>query len=122
MNPFLLMDEFKVVNSTKQVVKSGRSAVCYDDERLRAGLVGLANGLVALHRAEIVHRDVKPTNILVEDNGRVVLLDFGVVAELGRLEVPGEQRRVVGTIQYMAPEQARGEPVGPSADCFQRSA
>jgi len=86
-----------------------------DVPRLRTALAGLARGLSVLHAAGKVHRDVKPSNILVEDDGRVVLLDFGVVAELHEAF---HEKLVIGTIKYMAPEQARGEAVGPAADWY----
>jgi len=86
-----------------------------DVVRLRGALAGLARGLAALHAAGKVHRDVKPSNILVDDHGRVVLLDFGIVSELTS---DTSDNRLVGTIKYMAPEQARGEPVGPAADWY----
>src|ERR1043165_1485440 len=91
-----------------------RTEAACDVARLRVALAGLARGLATLHAAGKVHRDVKPSNVLVEDNGRVVLLDFGVVAELGKLK----ERAVFGTVRYMAPEQARGEAVHSSADWY----
>jgi eukaryotic-like serine/threonine-protein kinase len=88
-----------------------------DGARLRAALVDLARGVSALHASGVVHRDIKPSNILVETKtGRVVLLDFGLAQSQGR---PGESDiRVVGTADYMAPEQASGRKVGPEADWY----
>ncbi len=85
--------------------------------RLRAALVELARGVTALHAAGVVHRDIKPSNILVEGKtGRVVLLDFGLAQSSTRA---GESDiRVVGTADYMAPEQASGRKVGPEADWY----
>lgn len=85
-------------------------------DRLRVALVGLARGLAALHAAGIVHRDVKPSNIVVEPSGRTVLLDFGAVAEL--YATAAKDEAVIGTIMYMAPEQARGDAIGPAADWY----
>ncbi|MDQ3341356.1 MAG: protein kinase [Myxococcota bacterium] len=83
--------------------------------RLRIALAGLTRGLGALHAAGKVHRDVKPSNILVDDGDRVVLLDFGVVAELHRAF---EEKLLFGTARYMAPEQARAGMIGPQADWY----
>ncbi|MEP6860665.1 MAG: AAA family ATPase [Deltaproteobacteria bacterium] len=93
------------------------AAPCCDEHRLRTALAGLARGLSALHRAGKVHRDVKPSNIIVEESGRAVLLDFGVVSELSQTS-KFERTSLIGTVKYMAPEQARGDTVGPAADWY----
>ena len=76
----------------------------------------IAEALDAAHAAGIVHRDVKPHNILVEGE-RAYLSDFGLAkayAETG----PGSGASIVGTVEYMAPEQWRGERVGPAVDVY----
>jgi hypothetical protein len=88
-----------------------------DPERLRAALIQLARGLGALHAADKVHRDVKPSNIRVTSTGRVALLDFGLVGEAGTDERSSSEA-IVGTAAYMAPEQATGSRVGPAADWY----
>ena len=86
----------------------------YDETRLRAALAQLASGLAALHAANKVHRDVKPSNVLVTADGRVVILDFGLVSEV---DAAGDSI-VAGTLAFMAPEQASSGRVGPSADWY----
>jgi tetratricopeptide (TPR) repeat protein len=75
--------------------------------------VALCDALGAAHDAGIVHRDLKPGNVLIGDDGRIVLTDFGVAAlsreELGELE---------GTPRFMAPEQARGDAATPAVDLY----
>jgi serine/threonine protein kinase len=75
----------------------------------------LADALEAAHHAGIVHRDVKPANVLVPKSGTVKLADFGVasLADDPQLTTTG---MVIGSPAYMAPEQAQGEPTGPPAD------
>ncbi|MGC4862305.1 serine/threonine-protein kinase [Micromonospora sp. DT41] len=76
--------------------------------------------LVAAHAASLVHRDLKPQNIMITPSGVVKVLDFGVAALLGpaqasRLTATG---RALGTPTYIAPEQAQGGTVGPAADLY----
>ncbi len=93
------------------------SVLHYDETRLRHALVQLAEGLCALHAAGLVHRDIKPGNVLVTREGRLVILDFGLVADTrGTAETTGDD--LVGTPAYMAPEQAATTALGPAADWY----
>ncbi|HVS03397.1 MAG TPA: protein kinase [Thermoanaerobaculia bacterium] len=79
--------------------------------------LGIARGLGQAHGAGIVHRDVKPANVMVDGRGEVKLLDFGLAKLAGeeRLTRTGSS---LGTPAYMAPEQVLGEEVGPAADLW----
>jgi serine/threonine protein kinase/energy-coupling factor transporter ATP-binding protein EcfA2 len=88
----------------------------FHEPRLRAALRQLVAGLSALHNAGKVHRDIKPSNLMVGGDGRLVLLDFGLVSDLNA-ELRSSEN-VVGTIEYMAPEQAAARAVGPEADWY----
>jgi tetratricopeptide (TPR) repeat protein len=87
----------------------------FDEKRLRSALAQLASGLDALHRAGRVHRDIKSSNVLVTAEGRLVILDFGLIADASAAE---RETGVVGTAHFMAPEQAAGRRVGQEADWY----
>lgn len=88
-----------------------------DVAQLRSALAQLARGLIALHDRGKVHRDVKPSNVLVTGAGRVVLVDFGLTTDT-RLDGAPRDARAVGTRAFMAPEQAAGQRVSSAADMY----
>jgi len=75
----------------------------------------VAAGLAAAHEAAVVHRDLKPGNILVAKDGRVVIIDFGIA---GATAAPSQSENVSGTLDYMAPEQIRGAAPMPPTDVY----
>jgi len=90
----------------------------YDEPRLRNALAQLADGVFALHRAGIIHRDIKPPNVLVDHRGRVVILDFGLAAQVEGETHHSADARLVGTPGYMAPEQAQSQPLTRAVDWY----
>ncbi|MEO5731324.1 MAG: AAA family ATPase, partial [Byssovorax sp.] len=76
-------------------------------------MIQLARGLDAIHRAGQIHRDIKSSNVLITREGRVLILDFGLITDGDRAE-----HGIVGTAHFMAPEQAAGQAVGPAADWY----
>ena len=83
----------------------------------------IASGLAAAHERQIVHRDIKPANILLDEEGNAYLADFGIARDLSRsngksiVDLPGNEQ-ILGTIQYLSPEQLRGENVTPQSDIY----
>ena len=85
----------------------------------RTAVIGssVAQALAYVHGQGLVHRDVKPGNVLIGHDGRVRLTDFGIarLVDAARVTSTG---MMVGTASYLAPEQVAGEPVGPPADVY----
>ena len=80
-------------------------------------LLQLAEGLRAIHAAGKLHRDIKPTNILVTPTGQLKILDFGLATALSPVE-SGKSMQFVGTPRYASPEQLALEPLGPKSDWY----
>ncbi len=78
--------------------------------------IKLARGAAALHRAGIIHRDIKPDNVILEDGGSLKLIDLGVARVLGLEDFPTED--IPGTPAYMAPEMFAGEPGNEATDIY----
>ena len=90
-----------------------------DEARLRLALPQITRGLMALHEAGKIHRDVKPSNLVVEREERVVLLDFGLVMVRDDSLDDSTPDGITGTVAYMAPEQGfAGTRLGPAADFY----
>ena len=98
-------------------VRPGGRDGAVDVDRLRDALRQLVDGLAALHAAGKLHRDLKPTNVLVEPSGRVVILDFGLIADVHRVDRTHEMM-AVGTPSYMSPEQAADRPLTAASDAY----
>src|SRR5947209_15011241 len=87
--------------------------------KLRAALRQLTEGVAALHAEGKLHRDLKPSNVVVGRDGRVVVLDFGLVAEIdvGAAETVNKGR-LAGTLSYMSPEQCAGGQLSAASDWY----
>jgi eukaryotic-like serine/threonine-protein kinase len=112
--PYLAMTLARGVTLSHRVLASGGLSL----DTAYAILEQLCRGLSAVHERGFVHRDLSPENVMVEPSGNVMILDFGLSsAGQGAIKItsPGQ---VVGSLGYMAPEQARGEEVDERADVY----
>ena len=77
----------------------------------------IAAALKAAHERDVIHRDIKPHNILITDSGDVKVTDFGI-ARAASSSTMTRTGHILGTAHYISPEQAMGEPVGPASDLY----
>ncbi len=109
--PFFAMEYVQGSSVDEALRRRGRFTV---DEA--CGIIAqAADGLGALHRAGIVHRDITPANILLDGGGNARIVDFGLAAERGQA---GEAGVIAGTLHYMAPEQVEGGAIDHRADIY----
>lgn len=110
--PYIVM-EFLEGGSVHDRLRGGRPPVARALEWVRQ----VASALDAAHALGIVHRDVKPANLLLDESGRVLVSDFGIASAAGldTFTLPGT---VLGTAGYLAPEQARGGVATPATDVY----
>jgi serine/threonine protein kinase len=87
-------------------------AEVFDPESVAGALL---DALAAIHEAGIVHRDVKPANVLIGSDGQIKLTDFGIARPEDATSLT-QTGQVVGTARYLAPEVARGQPATPQSD------
>lgn len=90
-------------------------------ERVAAIGVTMLDALTAAHMTGILHRDVKPGNVMITDDGRVLLTDFGIASVAGDVNLT-QTGAVSGSPGYIAPERLRGEPDGPPSDLWSLAA
>ncbi|MFC5663085.1 serine/threonine-protein kinase [Kitasatospora misakiensis] len=89
----------------------------FPPDRALGLLAEALDALHAAHRRGIVHRDVKPSNLMLRTDGRVTVTDFGIARTMAGTRLTASHA-VIGTALYMAPEQAEGKPITPAADLY----
>ncbi|GAA0488947.1 Stk1 family PASTA domain-containing Ser/Thr kinase [Microbacterium aurantiacum] len=112
--PFIVMELVKGA-LLKDIIAEGPVPV---DEAIRY-VDGILEALEYSHRAGVVHRDIKPGNVMVTDAGQVKVMDFGIARAVSdSSSTVAETTAIIGTASYFSPEQAKGEPVDARADLY----
>ncbi|NMN00853.1 serine-threonine protein kinase [Bifidobacterium sp. DSM 109958] len=113
--PYLVMEYVKG-QTLRDIIKANGALSQRDAEQV---MLGVLNALDYSHRMGIIHRDIKPGNIMISDQGMVKVMDFGIARVLDDSAATMTQSQgVVGTAQYLSPEQARGEQVDTRSDLY----
>lgn len=112
--PFIIM-EFVEGRVLKDIISQGPLAAAESARIIEQVLTALEYS----HRAGVIHRDIKPGNIMVTPTGQVKVMDFGIARAIAESSATlAETSTIVGTAQYFSPEQARGETVDPRTDLY----
>ncbi len=113
--PYIVM-EFVAGRTLRDILREGRKIL---PERALEITSGVLSALDYSHRAGIIHRDIKPGNVMLTPSGDVKVMDFGIARAMSDSSTTMTQTAaVVGTAQYLSPEQARGEPVDSRSDVY----
>lgn len=113
--PYLVMEYIKG-KTLRDILKMNGALSQRDAEQV---MLGVLNALEYSHRMGIIHRDIKPGNIMISEQGMVKVMDFGIARALDDSATTMTQSQgVVGTAQYLSPEQARGEQVDMCSDLY----
>jgi serine/threonine-protein kinase len=113
--PYIVMEYVKG-QTLRDIIKVNGALSQRDCEQV---LLGVLNALDYSHRMGIIHRDIKPGNIMISEQGVVKVMDFGIARALDDSAATMTQSQgVVGTAQYLSPEQARGETVDMRSDLY----
>ncbi|WP_327289885.1 Stk1 family PASTA domain-containing Ser/Thr kinase [Streptomyces sp. NBC_01198] len=113
--PYIVM-EYVDGSTLRELLHSGRKLL---PERAMEMTVGILQALEYSHRAGIVHRDIKPANVMLTRTGQVKVMDFGIARAMGDSGMTMTQTAaVIGTAQYLSPEQAKGEQVDARSDLY----
>ncbi|BFV58092.1 Stk1 family PASTA domain-containing Ser/Thr kinase [Kitasatospora sp. CMC57] len=113
--PYIVM-EYVEGSTLRELLHSGRRLL---PERALEMTIGILQALEYSHRANIVHRDIKPANVMLTRQGNVKVMDFGIARAMGDSGMTMTQTSaVIGTAQYLSPEQAKGETVDARSDLY----
>ena len=113
--PFIVM-EFVDGKTVRELLNEGHRLL---PERTLEIVSGVLRALEYSHQAGIVHRDIKPGNVMVTKNGDIKVMDFGIARAMSDAQATMTQTaQVIGTAQYLSPEQARGERVDTRSDLY----
>lgn len=113
--PYLIM-EYVQGQPLRDIIKANGALSVSDTEHV---MIGVLNALEYSHRMGIIHRDIKPGNIMISEQGIVKVMDFGIARALDdSATTMTKSQGVVGTAQYLSPEQARGENVDMRSDLY----
>jgi beta-lactam-binding protein with PASTA domain/predicted Ser/Thr protein kinase len=113
--PYIVM-EYVDGSTLRELLHSGRKLL---PERTLEMTIGILQALEYSHRSGIVHRDIKPANVMLTRTGQVKVMDFGIARAMGDAGMTMTQTAaVIGTAQYLSPEQAKGETVDARSDLY----